>query len=96
MTYNSLMCGMKQLKNKVTRKQNKFRPKKSFTIILPKKSNSVVVLDKKGLMKSGEQSSLISDLCKNSWKPTYYTLKNYMENLKSDNGFTTKTKHYYK
>ncbi len=96
MTYNSLIYGIEKFKNKVTRKQNKFGPKKSFTIILPKKSSSVAVLDTKGSMKSGEQSTLISDLCKNSWKPTYYTLKNYMENLKSNNGFTTKTKHYYK
>jgi hypothetical protein len=96
MTYNNLIYGIEQFKNKVTRKQNKFRPKESFTIILPKKSSSVVVLDKKGLMKSGEQSALLSDLCKNSWKPAYYTLENYMENLKSNNGFTTKTKHYYK
>jgi len=96
MTYNSFMYDIEQFKNKVTRKQNKFRLKKSFTIILPKKSSSVVALDTKGLMKSGEQSALISDLCKNSWKPTYYKLKNYMENLKSNNGFTTKTKHYYK
>ena len=96
MTYNNLISSMKHFKNEVTRKQNKFRPKKSFTIILPKKSSSVAMLDTKGLMKSGEKTALISDLCEFSWKPTYYTLKNYMENLKSDNGFTTKTKHYYK
>lgn len=96
MTYNNFMCGIEHFKNEVTQKQNKFRQKKSFTIILPKKSISVVVLDTKSLMKSGKKSALISDLCKNSWKPTYYTLKNYMENLKSDNGFTPKTKHYYK
>ena len=96
MTYNSLKCYIEQSKNKITRKQNEFNLKKSFTIILPKKSNSVAMLDIKGFMKSGEKSALISDLSKNSWKPTYYTLKNYMENLKSDNGFTTKTKHYNK